>query len=417
MRKFLVYSHDTFGLGNIRRMTEIARRLVADDPDASVLVLTGSPMLHAFRIPARIDYVKLPCLARNREGDYGTKFLSMHYQDTVRMRANLIRSAVLDFRPDLILVDKKPLGVGNELVPTLEMLDRRGEGPKLALLLRDILDTPEATIPVWRKNGYFDVIANSYDAVLVVGSPEIYDVRREYRFPADVAAKTRFCGYVDRDAGRRPPAAVREKLGVGDGKLVLACAGGGADGYELLATYLAGVASAPQDPRVHHLVVCGPEMGEAERRRLHAEGARLQRVTVEDFCDDMTGTMAAADAVVCMGGYNTVCEVLALRKRAVVVPRVKPVEEQWIRAERMARLGLFTALHPDTLSPRRLADAVVAELARDNVLPLHRVDLDGLGRVAEALRGLVAHGTRAADGEYAWHLRGDRRAVRDGSLA
>ena len=83
--------------------------------------MTGSPMLHAFRIPARVDYVKLPCLARTRDGAYTVKYLSMNYQDTVKLRSNLILSTVLDFQPDLILVDKKPFGVGNELAATLDV--------------------------------------------------------------------------------------------------------------------------------------------------------------------------------------------------------------------------------------------------------------------------------------------------------
>ena len=45
--------------------------------DGSVLVLTGSPMLHAFRMPERVDYVKLPCLARNVEGQYGARYLDL----------------------------------------------------------------------------------------------------------------------------------------------------------------------------------------------------------------------------------------------------------------------------------------------------------------------------------------------------
>ena len=40
-----------------------------------MLVITGSPMLHAFRIPDRIDYVKLPCLSRNVDGRYGARSL------------------------------------------------------------------------------------------------------------------------------------------------------------------------------------------------------------------------------------------------------------------------------------------------------------------------------------------------------
>ena len=187
MRRILVYSHDTFGLGNIRRMLAISKHIADNDPDVSVLIMTGSPMLHAFRIPARVDYVKLPCLARTRDGAYTVKYLSMNYQDTVKLRSNLILSTVLDFQPDLILVDKKPFGVGNELAATLDVLQRRIDRPKLVLLLRDILDSPEATTAVWRKNGHFDAVEAYYDEVLVVGTPDIFDVRKEYKFPPPAA--------------------------------------------------------------------------------------------------------------------------------------------------------------------------------------------------------------------------------------
>ena len=111
MKRVLIYSHDTFGLGNIRRMLEVARHLVDSSPDLSVLIITGSPMLHAFRIPARVDYVKLPCLWRNVEGRYAARFLDLSLEATVRLRANIISGTIADFEPDLILVDKKPFGV------------------------------------------------------------------------------------------------------------------------------------------------------------------------------------------------------------------------------------------------------------------------------------------------------------------
>ena len=122
MKRILIYSHDTFGLGNIRRMLEVARHLVQSSPEVSVLVVTGSPMLHAFRIPQRVDYVKLPCLSRNVEGHYGARYLDLTLAATVRLRANIIRSTIADFEPDLILVDKKPFGVEDELAGALEGL-------------------------------------------------------------------------------------------------------------------------------------------------------------------------------------------------------------------------------------------------------------------------------------------------------
>jgi predicted glycosyltransferase len=70
------------------------------------------------------------------------------------------------------------------------------------LLLRDILDSAEATTRVWRKNGYFEAIEAYYDQVLVVGCPTVFDLRREYAFPPFAAAKVDFCGYIARQPGR-----------------------------------------------------------------------------------------------------------------------------------------------------------------------------------------------------------------------
>ncbi|HNW62234.1 MAG TPA: glycosyltransferase [Piscinibacter sp.] len=394
MKRILVYSHDTFGLGNIRRMLEVARHLVQSSGEVSVLVITGSPMLHAFRIPDRIDYVKLPCLSRNVDGRYGARTLPISLEQTVRLRANLIRSAIADFEPDLILVDKKPFGVEDELAGALEAMSSSAKRPKLVLLLRDILDSAESTTRVWRKNGYFEAISAYYDQVLVVGCPEVYDLRREYDFPPFAAAKVRFCGYIAREAGRQPREAVRRTLGV-DAKepLLLVTPGGGEDGHELVSNVMRALHAMPasQRPRTH--IVCGPEMSEPRRAAVHQAAQALTNASVQDFCDDMMSLMSAADVVVAMGGYNTVCELLTLRKRALIVPRVKPGTEQSIRAERMAAMGFLRMLHPDLLSPTTMLAALQSELAawRAQQKPVALRRLDGLARVSAALFEAMDH--------------------------
>lgn len=388
MKRVLVYSHDTFGLGNIRRMLEVARHLVASSPEVSVLVVTGSPMLHAMRLPPRVDTVKLPCLSRTVEGRYGARFLDLSLPATVRLRANLIRSTVADFAPDLILVDKKPFGVEDELAGALGDLHPQGARPRRVLLLRDILDSPQATQHVWRKNGCFEAIEAYYDEVLVLGSPEVFDLRKEYAFPPFAAAKVRFCGYIARQPGRSPREAVRAQLQVGDREgLVLVTPGGGEDGHALVSQYLAGLAELPPARRPRSHIVCGPEMADVQRVQLERAAAVLPQVSLQTFSDDMMSLMAAADVVVSMGGYNTVCELLSLRKRAVVVPRTMPGQEQLIRAERLADLGLLRMRHPDAMSPAGLMADVQTELqAVANGLPQdHLKGMNGLVRCSAAL--------------------------------
>jgi predicted glycosyltransferase len=392
VKRVLIYSHDTFGLGNIRRMLEIARHLVQTSPEVSVLVLTGSPMLHAFRIPARIDYVKLPCLARNTGGRYSARSLPLDLQQTVRLRANLIKSAIADFQPDVVLVDKKPFGVEDELVGAFEALPRSPHRPRLVLLLRDILDSAEATRRVWQKNGCFEAIEAYYDEVLVVGSPDIFDLRREYAFPPFAAAKVRFCGYIAREAARRSRADVRASLGVAArDRLLLVTPGGGEDGRRLVATCLEGLAQTPeaQRPRTH--IVFGPEMPQAEREALEGLAQQLPQVSMQTFSDDMMSLIGAADVALTMGGYNTVCELLTSGKRAVIVPRTEPGHEQLLRAERMAEHGLLTMVHPDAATPRALMQAVQAQLdahARGDALPRLK-SMRGLERVSQSLRALM----------------------------
>ena len=390
-RKIVVYSHDTFGLGNIRRMLVIAKSLVESDPNTSILILSGSPMLHAFRIPPQIDYVKLPCLTRTMQGNYESKYLDLNADAMLRLRSNLIKSSILDFDPDLVLVDKKPFGVGDELSGALEELQAQGHRAKLVLLLRDILDSPESTIKVWQKNGYHHAIGSFYDQVLVVGSPEVFDLRKEYEFPAESQEKVRFCGYLAREAGRTSRQQLRQQLGFGDEKLVLVTPGGGEDGYYLLKSYLQGLQGQKNQSDTKTLVICGPEMIESQRNHIQTLAKECPSVIIQSFTDDMMGCMNAADLVISMGGYNTVCELLTLNKRSIVIPRVAPVQEQWIRAERMAKLGLMRTIHPEHLTPSVLMDMVKEELTKVNVRQhgQYQINLNGLLGVCKEIYQLL----------------------------
>lgn len=398
-RKIVIYSHDTFGLGNIRRMLAIAKSIAEFDPNTSILILSGSPMLHAFRIPAQIDYIKLPCLTRTLKGEYEAKFLDLDYGQILRLRSNLIQSSIQDFDPDLILVDKKPFGVGDELTNALTELQRQGHRAKLVLLLRDILDSPESTIRVWQKNHYHDAIQAFYDQVLVVGSPEIFDLRKEYEFPNEIHAKVRFCGYLAREAGRQSRQQTRDQLGLADEQLVLVTTGGGEDGYQLLRCYLQGLKLQKPATATKTLVICGPEMVEAQRKHIAALVKECPGALMQSFTDDMMACMDAADLVISMGGYNTVCELLTLRKRAIVVPRVNPVKEQQIRAQRMAKLGLLRTINPEDMTPSLLMNTVNEELSRVKAHPDYgyQVNLNGLSEVRASLNLLMEEGRVALD--------------------
>jgi predicted glycosyltransferase len=389
MSRILVYSHDTYGLGNIRRMLAIATELAGSIADASVLLLSGSPMVQGFRIPPQVDYIKLPSVTRTAREGYSARSLRVETDEVMELRANLALAAVADFRPDVILVDKKPFGVRNELEGAILYAKTHLPGTSLVLVLRDILDAPQATKRVWRDEGYAEAIDRFYDRVLVLGTPSVFDMRREYDLPPSVCEKLRFCGYLRRPQSSRRPGDVRRALGLAEtDRLVLVTPGGGQDGDRVVEAYGDALPAIHAAAGVRSLIVTGPEMAAPSRQAVERAAAGVPGASTIEFTDDMMSYMEAADVVVCMGGYNTLCEVATLRKRAVVVPRVHPVEEQWIRAQRLARSGVISFVHPFELNPRRLAAIVRAQLDAHGS-PSGGLSLTGLPRVARHVKALL----------------------------
>src|SRR5262249_39164655 len=157
---------------------------------------------------------------------YGVKHLDLDYQSALRLRSSLCMSAAIEFCPDVVLVDKKPLGVDREFQATLDILSARQKRPRVYLVLRDILDAPGATRAIWEKHDYHASIARYYDGVLVAGAPAVFDVCDEYAFPQSTREITEHVGYLHRKSGRRSSNALRDGLNLGGLPLVLVQTGG-----------------------------------------------------------------------------------------------------------------------------------------------------------------------------------------------
>ena len=392
MKKILVYSHDTYGLGNLRRMLGICHALNRNIAELSILLISGSPMVHEFRLVDGIDYIKLPCLTRTDREDYAVKSLRTGVPDTIKLRSDLILAAAANFQPDLFLVDKKPFGIKNELQAAFLQLKESKPEMKVALILRDILDTPESTMSIWRAHDYFQVIDEFYDQVLVLGEADIFDPRSEYQFPKSVAEKVNFCGYTRRETGTRSRQEIREKLQLEEHKkLVLVTLGGGEDAFETIEKYLDGATQLPENQLIHSVIIYGPEMKEPHRQVLLRASSHHPNITLIEFTNDLMSYLNAADLVISMGGYNTICEILSLRKKAIVIARVKPVQEQLMRAERMSRLGFFKFIHPAELTATGLMNAIQSELNSDE-LPAEFLSLNAHHKITECVSELLSAG-------------------------
>lgn len=385
--KIVLYSHDTFGMGNIRRTLLLSQEFITEYPGASILIITGSPMIHAFRIPKGIDYIKLPCVDRFAAEEYAPRYLADCPEEVKQTREAILKESVLRFNPDLMVVDKRASGIDGELLPTLCALRQNGLHTKLVLGVRDILDEPERTRKVLASNGSFKTIDEFYDEVWIYGSKGIFDTAREYGFPESVVRKTFYCGYL-----KRPT--ISPKRAEGPSR-ILVTTGGGGDGSDLIEAYLAGLSTLPRNVALRSTVIFGPQMPREGRLDLLHRFDYMADVTFLEFEADIANLYAESDVVVSQAGYNTVCELLSFSRKAILVPRSEPVREQLIRARLLAERGFFEYLEPKDLTSKTLISKVLEAL---NTSPstASTVDLEGLPVIRERVRTLLNCRRRAA---------------------
>jgi predicted glycosyltransferase len=353
-KRVLIYSHDSFGLGHLRRCRTIAHALVGANKDVSVLILSGSPIIGSFDFRARVDFVRIPGVIKLRNGEYTSLNLHLNIGETMLMRAAIIRHTAAAFDPDLFIVDKEPLGLRGEVRDTLEMLRRRAT--PIVLGLRDVMDEPAQLAPEWSRKKVVPALEQFYDELWVYGLPQICEPLAGIELPASVRRRVRYTGYLRRNVPdhKQPDA----DLGLIDKPFLLVTPGGGADGEALIDWVLAAYEFDHQLPNPA-LLVLGPFMQPERRAEFLARAARLERVKAITFDAHLESLMARAAGVVAMGGYNTFCEILSFDKRAVIVPRTTPRLEQFIRATRAAELGLVKVLADDGVrAPKQMAEAL-----------------------------------------------------------
>jgi predicted glycosyltransferase len=414
--RLLIYSQDGLGLGHLRRTSAIAAEFLHASPDACVLTVSDSPLGTFFGIAPNQDYLKLPSLVKTGPGAWHSLSLPLPSNELLALRRDLICSAALSFRPDIVLVDHMPHGALGELLPTLDAL--RSTPAKLVLGLRDILDAPHVVRRRWRAEGAYAAIEEHYDLVLVYGSRSVFDVAAQYAWSRNAASRLVYCGYVCTPTAARHAGRIRAKgLALATGapaktarrttngkvpkqqaRLVVAMAGGGADAYPLMDALIGAFPRIRASHQCALAIITGPFMPEAKRRNLQAR-AQGQPVKVRKSVSDIPSYIAAADVVVAMAGYNTTAEILSIGTPAVLVPRAAPSAEQRMRARLFGERGWVQVVDPDDLSPRTLADAVLNALS--HAPAVEGPDLSGLEVAVGEILSLLhvddsSNGTRPA---------------------
>ncbi len=353
----IMYSHDTYGLGHIRRTMAVASHLRA--PNINILILTGSPIAGRFAFPEQIDFVRIPGMIKKTNEEYLPLSIKINAKHALEIRKNIITATTKTFQPHLFIVDKEPLGLKKEVLPTLQWLRRSRPQTRTILGLRDIMDDGESVRRSWEKKGIYEILDRLYSEIWIYGIQAFYDPISEYAIPESISRKMYFTGYIPRKV---PSAAEvkkeRKRHCIREGqKLVVVTTGGGGDGYPVMDTYLSMLESFGFPLPFRSVLVTGPFMPKDQRISVFKRAKKLG-VRAYHFYRQMEKLLASADLVISMGGYNTLCEILSQGTVALLIPRETPRMEQLIRAERFHRQNLVDYIPWHSLSPVSMGEKV-----------------------------------------------------------
>ncbi|MFT5700294.1 MAG: putative glycosyltransferase [Desulforhopalus sp.] len=362
----LMYSHDTYGLGHIRRTMAIANHL--RDENTNVLILTGSPLAGRFEFPEQVDFVRIPGMIKRTNDDYQSLSIRIDEKQALSIRTNIILATAQTFKPNLFIVDKEPLGLKKEVLPTLKWFKERSPSTKTVLGLRDILDESSVIQKDWQEKDVYTYLEELYSEIWVYGNKEIYNPIEMYNIPSSIHNRVKFTGYIPRkDLGLQKKRSVRKQYRImDDDKFVLVTTGGGGDGFEVIDHFLAMHDYYPTSLPFKSMIITGPFMPKQVREDLKKRAQKFGIKTLP-FHPRMEELMAAADLVISMGGYNTICEILTQHTPALIIPRESPRQEQLIRAKRLKSQGLLDFIPWTEVTPQNLRAKVFKLIKQQDI--------------------------------------------------
>ncbi len=383
----LMYSHDTYGLGHIRRTMAIANHL--RDENTNILILTGSPIAGRFSFPQQVDFVRIPGMIKKTNDEYRSLSIRIDQEQALSIRTNIILATAKTFRPNLFIVDKEPLGLKKEVLPTLHWLKNSGLPTRSILGLRDILDDAETIKKDWKEKNVYSCLESLYDEIWVYGDKKIYNPVEMYDMPETLHKKIKFTGYIPRKQlppGTKSMVRRRHRI-LDDDKFILVTTGGGGDGSEVLEHFIAMHDYYPASLPFKTIIITGPFMPRKIRERLKKR-ARRYGIKTLPFHPRLEELIAAADLVISMGGYNTICEILTQHTPALIIPRQTPRKEQLIRARRLKKQGLLDYIPWSEVTPQILRNKIMT-ICKNREKYVHTIQsfkLSGLDSMMKRLK-------------------------------
>ncbi len=373
-------------MGHLVRSLEFARALSGHDV---TLIAGGQPV--EVDVPDHVRLVRLPVLYMDEKftrlipGDPGRSL-----EQVQRERLTTLYGLFEKQKPDLFIVELYPFGrsiFGFELEPLLEDIRKGKFGTvKAVCSLRDIL--VEKKNPPAYEDRVLQKLNRYFDALLIHSDDGLQRLDETFSRLGDINIPVVYTGFITQPADPAAGPRLRRQLRIASGeKLIVASAGGGRSGFNLLTSVLDACEFLGSHLALRLEVFCGPFMDQEEFDRLSERstpGRRIRRYT-QRFLD----YLAAADLSVSLAGYNTCMNLLVTRVPALVFPYARQ-REQPMRADKIKKFLPMKVLKEADLQPARLSRHIDQMLQQSWIAETVPLNLDGADNAARFLKQFMS---------------------------
>jgi predicted glycosyltransferase len=391
MRRLMFYCQHILGIGHLVRSMEIVRGLTQE---FEIFFINGGEEIQGFQIPPEVEVLNLPPIKTDSE------FRALHVppgfsdvEQVLEYRSKLLVDAVEDLKPDILMVELFPFGrrrFSTELIPFLETA--KTVGTKVVCSLRDIVVTKQDQMRHEEKicrlmNQYFDML-------LIHGDPKFMPLETSFSRIADLNCEVHYTGYVVQQDRQQKNTVHQSQSNIlqsnisNSAPLILTSVGGGRFGHELL-NCVAQVSTVLEHRIPHHIqMFTGPFCPDQVFEQLQTMAAERSNLSVERFTPNLLQYMQQADLSISMAGYNTTMNVLTTGVRSMLLPFMgNDDQEQRMRSERLAELGIVSIINREDLEPKRFAEKVLDNLKRTPTAI--EFDLNGVEKTAQFIKSIT----------------------------
>ncbi len=348
IKKILIYTHNSIGLGHAFRVRAVVSGIQAVRPDVEFLVMSGTSVPQIFFGPG-VELVKLPSVKLDidqEDSPLQPRYLrSFSLHQIFDFRQKLIQESFDFFKPDVLLIEHNMTGQMSEMIPlVLKKWMRKDTWDDFALIYicRGIMKwAPFLNIPYQNprhKSGSIDM-GELFDFIYVLEDKEIVDVVEEYLGgDKEVEKKTKYLGKITNKTYEELPyrGLVLHRIGLEDKKIILVSLGRNRQVFPLSRSLLAMFEETGLNVEYQIVMVLDPYLDREAARALRND-PKNKEVRFLPFVPDMVDLMVHSEIIISRVGYNTFNEILMTGVKAILIPERHGGGEQELRARKVTR--------------------------------------------------------------------------------